>query len=109
MAAFLFIYFPYCYLKKAWYYELMQIEEFQKKITELLGYKDEDGIEWVAEELTLYPAADGCLSSTFRDEQIPCEDSSWEKSFDEIVKYISEHRKPGELEWEPNEKWNPND
>jgi hypothetical protein len=53
----------------------MQIDEFQKKITDLLGYTD-DIMDWVAEELTIYPAADGCLSAVWRGEAIPCEGNS---------------------------------
>lgn len=67
----------------------MQMSEFEKKVVELLTYKDDDGEPWVEETLKLYPAADGCLSASFRGELIPCEGYEWEKALDIIVSHLT--------------------
>jgi hypothetical protein len=80
----------------------MQMAEFEKQITEILGYQDDEG-HWLDEALQIYPAMDGCLSATYRGEGIPCEGYSWEEALDEIVKYIKKHRKPWDKDWNPSD------
>jgi hypothetical protein len=66
----------------------MNINEFEKQITEILTYHDEDGINMIEESLKIYIHLDGCLGATFRKMGIPCEGCSWEDALGIIVNFI---------------------
>ena len=63
----------------------MDIDQFQEEITKNVVYRDGNGRVMSSEELCIYLRWDGCLSATFRGEDIPCETESWADSLQVIA------------------------
>ncbi len=65
----------------------MEIEEFEKKVNELVPMDEEEQL--FEKELEFYLAADGCLSCKYNGEGISCEGVPWSKALDLIIKEIT--------------------
>ena len=66
----------------------MDIDQFQEEVTARAIYTDGKGHVMSSEELCIYLRWDGCLSATYRGEDIPCEAKRWADSLGIIADTI---------------------
>lgn len=72
----------------------MDIKQFEKRVTELLTYIDDDGISHVEDCMEISVHDDGCLCCRVDGKEINTEGFPWDIALDIIVEHL-EKRKGG--------------